>query len=53
VWGESDRILPVPAAAPGLPMTIVPRTGHLPHMEAAMKVNRLIVPATGRVAASG
>jgi pyruvate dehydrogenase E2 component (dihydrolipoamide acetyltransferase) len=45
IWGRDDRIIPV-AHAEGLatqvPVQILDRTGHLPHMERAGEVNRLI-----------
>ncbi len=45
IWGREDRIIPVAhAAALGdrLPVHILNDTGHLPHMEKAGEVNRLI-----------
>jgi pyruvate dehydrogenase E2 component (dihydrolipoamide acetyltransferase) len=39
IWGEADRILPPPAA---LAPRLVPGAGHLPHVEKAGAVNRLI-----------
>jgi len=45
IWGREDRIIPV-AHAEGLasrvPVHILEQTGHLPHMEKAGEVNRLI-----------
>lgn len=45
IWGEADRILPAAQAA-ALPSQVVlhllPAVGHMPHMEAAAEVNRLI-----------
>ena len=45
IWGADDRILPA-SQAQGLPdnvrTEIFPATGHMVHMEAATKVNRLI-----------
>ena len=45
IWGREDRILP-PAQAEGLPATVAVATienaGHMPQMEAAAEVNRLI-----------
>jgi pyruvate dehydrogenase E2 component (dihydrolipoamide acetyltransferase) len=45
VWGRNDRIIPVAhaeALAAHLPVHIVDGAGHLPHMEKAGEVNRLI-----------
>jgi pyruvate dehydrogenase E2 component (dihydrolipoamide acetyltransferase) len=45
VWGREDRIIPVAhaeALAARLPVHILEQTGHLPHMEKAGEVNRLI-----------
>ncbi len=45
IWGREDRIIPVAhaeALASRLPVHILERTGHLPHMEKAGEVNRLI-----------
>ncbi|HMD63174.1 MAG TPA: acetoin dehydrogenase dihydrolipoyllysine-residue acetyltransferase subunit [Stellaceae bacterium] len=45
IWGREDRIIPVAhaeALAPRLPVHILEQTGHLPHMERAGEVNRLI-----------
>ncbi len=45
IWGREDRILP-PAQAEGLPANVAVATiegaGHMPQMEAAAEVNRLI-----------
>jgi pyruvate dehydrogenase E2 component (dihydrolipoamide acetyltransferase) len=45
IWGREDRIIPV-AHAEGLParvpVHVFEQTGHLPHMERAGEVNRLI-----------
>ncbi len=45
IWGRDDRIVP-PAHAEGLPanvtVTMIENAGHMPQMEAAAKVNRLI-----------
>lgn len=45
LWGAQDRILP-PSHAHGLPPSIrtaiLPAVGHLPHLEAAARVNQLI-----------
>lgn len=50
IWGEDDRILPV-AHADGLPASFavhrLPGIGHMPHMEAAGEVNRLIRAGLG------
>jgi pyruvate dehydrogenase E2 component (dihydrolipoamide acetyltransferase) len=45
VWGRNDRIIPVAQAealAGRLPVHILDAVGHLPHMEKAAEVNRLI-----------
>jgi pyruvate dehydrogenase E2 component (dihydrolipoyllysine-residue acetyltransferase) len=45
IWGREDRIIPVAhaeALASRLPVHILELTGHLPHMEKAGEVNRLI-----------
>jgi pyruvate dehydrogenase E2 component (dihydrolipoyllysine-residue acetyltransferase) len=45
IWGHEDRIIPVAQAqalAGKLPVHILDRAGHLPHMEKAGEVNRLI-----------
>jgi pyruvate dehydrogenase E2 component (dihydrolipoamide acetyltransferase) len=45
IWGRDDRIIPVAHAeglASRLPVHILEQTGHLPHMEKAGEVNRLI-----------
>ena len=45
VWGHNDRIIPVAhaeALANRLPVRILDAAGHLPHMEKAGEVNRLI-----------
>jgi pyruvate dehydrogenase E2 component (dihydrolipoamide acetyltransferase) len=45
IWGREDRIIPVAhaeALALRLPVYILEQTGHLPHMEKAGEVNRLI-----------
>ena len=45
IWGREDRIIPVAhaeALASRLPVHILEQTGHLPHMEKAGEVNRLI-----------
>ena len=45
IWGREDRIIPVAhaeALAPRLPVHILEQTGHLPHMERAGEVSRLI-----------
>jgi pyruvate dehydrogenase E2 component (dihydrolipoamide acetyltransferase) len=45
IWGRDDRIMP-PAHAEGLPdsvaVTMIENAGHMPQMEAATEVNRLI-----------
>lgn len=49
IWGEEDAILPV-SQAEGLPAAIeihrLPGVGHMPHMEGAAEVNRLILQQT-------
>ena len=45
IWGREDRIIPVAhteALAARLPVHILDAAGHLPHMEKAGEVNRLI-----------
>jgi len=45
VWGRNDRIIPVAhaeALAASLPVHLVDAAGHLPHIEKAAEVNRLI-----------
>ena len=45
IWGREDRIIPVAhaeALANSLPVRILDAAGHLPHMEKAGEVNRLI-----------
>jgi pyruvate dehydrogenase E2 component (dihydrolipoamide acetyltransferase) len=45
IWGREDRIIPVAhaeALASNLPVHILEQTGHLPHMEKAGEVNRLV-----------
>jgi pyruvate dehydrogenase E2 component (dihydrolipoamide acetyltransferase) len=45
IWGREDRIIPVAhaeALASRLPVHLLDGTGHLPHMEKAGEVNRLI-----------
>lgn len=47
IWGKDDRINPIDAArlsAFGGEATILPDTGHLPHMERPAMVNRLMTP---------
>ena len=50
IWGREDRILP-PAQAEGLPANVAVATiegaGHMPQMEAAAEVNRLIRKIAG------
>jgi pyruvate dehydrogenase E2 component (dihydrolipoamide acetyltransferase) len=45
IWGAEDRIIPA-SQAEGLPPMvhahILPGTGHMPHMEKAGEVNRLL-----------
>jgi pyruvate dehydrogenase E2 component (dihydrolipoamide acetyltransferase) len=45
IWGREDRIIPAAHAqtlAARLPVHIIEQTGHLPHMERAGDVNRLL-----------
>ena len=45
IWGRDDRIIPVAHAeslAAKLPVHIIEEAGHLPHMEKAGEVNRLL-----------
>jgi pyruvate dehydrogenase E2 component (dihydrolipoamide acetyltransferase) len=45
IWGREDRIIPAShaeALATRLPVHIIEQSGHLPHMEKASEVNRLI-----------
>jgi len=45
IWGREDRIIPVSHAAsvpPGVAVHTLGDTGHLPHLEKASEVNRLI-----------
>jgi len=45
IWGAGDRIVPPPAAdilPVGLPLHLLPDAGHMPHVEAASRVNALI-----------
>ena len=45
IWGREDRVIPVShaeALADRLPVHILEQAGHLPHMEKAGEVNRLI-----------
>jgi pyruvate dehydrogenase E2 component (dihydrolipoamide acetyltransferase) len=52
VWGREDRIIPVAhaeAVANHLPVRILDAAGHLPHMEKAGEVNRLIDQFIGSV----
>lgn len=42
IWGEADRILPPATSLGGIVAQIIPGTGHLPHVEKAGQVNRLI-----------
>jgi pyruvate dehydrogenase E2 component (dihydrolipoamide acetyltransferase) len=52
IWGREDRIIPVAHAEPlgaHLPVRILDAAGHLPHMEKAGEVNRLIDQFIGSV----
>ncbi len=43
IWGEKDRILPLPSGLVlGAAPVVVPGAGHLPHVESAGAVNRAI-----------
>jgi pyruvate dehydrogenase E2 component (dihydrolipoamide acetyltransferase) len=45
IWGREDRIIPVAhaeALASRFPVHIIEQAGHLPHMEKASEVNRLL-----------
>jgi pyruvate dehydrogenase E2 component (dihydrolipoamide acetyltransferase) len=45
VWGAEDRIVPPPADAP--PHTLIEAAGHMPQIEAASQLNRIIAEALG------
>ncbi|MFI4948929.1 MAG: alpha/beta fold hydrolase, partial [Alphaproteobacteria bacterium] len=50
IWGRDDRIIPVAqgeALAGIVPVHILDSAGHLPHMEKAAEVNRLIAQIVG------
>ena len=50
IWGREDRIIPVShaeALASRLPVHILNDAGHLPHMEKAGEVNRLLKRLVG------
>ena len=52
IWGRDDRIIPAAhaeALAGRLPVHILDAAGHLPHMEKAGEVNRLIGTFTDRL----
>ncbi len=54
VWGRDDRIIPAAHAAAlagRVPVHILDSCGHLPHMEKAGEVNRLIARLVGEAAA--
>jgi pyruvate dehydrogenase E2 component (dihydrolipoamide acetyltransferase) len=45
IWGREDRIIPVghaEAVASRFPVHVIEQAGHLPHMEKAAEVNRLV-----------
>ncbi len=45
IWGREDRIIPVAhaeALASRFPVHLIEQAGHLPHMEKAAEVNRLV-----------
>ena len=53
IWGRQDRIVPVTQAEglpPSIAVTVLEGAGHMPHMEKAAEVNRLIL---GFIAAQG
>ena len=41
VWGDMDQVIPASQAA-GLPATVLEGAGHMPHMEKASEVNRIL-----------
>ena len=50
IWGRDDRIIPVAhadAVASPAPVHVLDGVGHLPHMEKAGEVNRLIKAMIG------
>jgi pyruvate dehydrogenase E2 component (dihydrolipoamide acetyltransferase) len=52
IWGREDRIIPsahAEALSARLPVHILDAAGHLPHMEKAGEVNRLIEQFVGSV----
>ncbi len=51
VWGRNDRIIPVAQAeglGPNVAVTLIEGAGHMPHMEEAATVNRLIADFIAR-----
>ncbi len=52
IWGREDRIIPVAhaeALASRVPVHILDQAGHLPHMEKAAEVNRLVKSFVGKL----
>ena len=50
VWGAEDRIIParqVETLPPGVRAAVLPGAGHMPHMEKAAEVNRLLLDFLG------
>lgn len=49
IWGEQDRLLPIACARDlhagisGSELVVLPRVGHLPHVQAPMQVARLVL----------
>ena len=49
IWGEKDRLLPLACAydfergIPGAELVLLPRTGHMPQMQAPLEVARVIM----------
>ena len=52
IWGAEDRIIPN-RQAEGLPrevrVHVLPKAGHMPHMESAAEVNRLLAAHLAQV----
>jgi len=52
IWGENDAIIPIPDASllpPNVTLHILPDVGHMPQMEAASRVNNIILDTLQRV----
>ena len=46
IWGDGDTVIPAPAGPLwGVSATVIPGTGHLPHLEKAGSVNRILSAA--------